>query len=175
MLPLRLSDYSSQPRVWKQETIFRWLIRIYLTWRRWRKQYVQRTKLSNQKNGVNVSQMINCLCVFVDCINNKSIWRKKNGSGSSFSHNHVWIINGLPWFSVMSHLSCGNCKCLLYGINILGSNMIRPSSPVLRLQGSAFILDSSLLRDVMVCPWPKSSISMLGSFTRFGQLSYAVQ
>lgn len=68
----------------ENRTIFRWLIRIYLTWRLWRKQYVQRTKLSNQKNGGNVNQMINCLCVFVDCINNKNIWREKKWVGFIF-------------------------------------------------------------------------------------------
>lgn len=136
---------------------------------------------NRKKWGENVNQMINCLRVFVDYINNE--WEKERrgerereiGSGSSFSHNHTWIINSLLWFSAMSHWSRCNCKCLLYRINILGGDMIRSSSPVLDLQGSPFIPDFSLLRDVMVCLWPKSSISMLGSFTRFGQLSYAVQ
>lgn len=48
MLPLCLSDYR-QPRPCKQETIFRWLIRIHLRRRLQWKQYVQWTKLSHQK------------------------------------------------------------------------------------------------------------------------------
>lgn len=112
-LPLRLSDYSRKPPVGKQETIFRRLIRIYLRWRLWRKQYVERTKLSKWKNGGNVNQMINCLRVFVDCMENEREERKTEGergrgerereigSGSSFSHHHMWIINSLLWFSAM--------------------------------------------------------------------------
>lgn len=78
---------------------------------------------------------------------------------------------------VFSHitLNYSKCKCLLYQINISSFNMIRPSSSVSPLQGSSLITDSSLLRDVMICLWPKSIIQMHCSFTRCGRLSYEVQ
>lgn len=156
MLPLCLSDYR-QPRPWNQETIFRWLIRIHLRRRLQLKQYVQWTTLSCQKNEGEKWAKWLITSTSLLTINNTRII-KKNGSGSSFTHNHMWNINGLLWFSIMSHLSYSNCKCLLYQINISSFNMIRPSSSVSPLWGSSLILDSSLLRDIMICLWPKSTI-----------------
>lgn len=73
----------------------------------------------------------------------------------------------------MSDLTYGNCYCLLYQINILGVDTIMPFS--LCHQSEEFLWFFIPLRDILSYSWPKSSISVLGTFTRHNQLSSAVQ